>query len=82
MATFVVCLRCGKTQEITVVDQLPKDWQRSHADLYCPHCADTNVLDDGVASDVLDEEVISDDASDDTLDEGYCEVCGGPCQGH
>ena len=83
MATFVVCLRCGKVHEIPVADQLPKGWQRSHGDLYCSHCADTDVLDAGAANDVIDEEVIY--PGDDTLDESFeeaCEVCHGPCQGH
>lgn len=85
MATFVVCTRCGKTQEIAEFDQLPENWQRSHADLVCPHCTTTDVLDGAATSDVLDEEVIypsSDTATEDTFDEGYCEVCNGPCQGH
>lgn len=84
MATFVVCLQCGKVQEIDIVDQLPKGWRRSQADLFCSYCADTSVLDGAAASDVLDEEVIYPPATSaaDTLDEGYCEICGGPCQGH
>jgi len=85
MATFVVCLQCGKVHETEDADQLPKGWQRSLADLFCSHCADTNVLDAG-AGDVLDEEVIypstATERSDDTLDESFCEVCDGPCQGH
>jgi hypothetical protein len=80
-ATFVVCLRCGKVHETTAADHLPKDWQRSHGDLYCSHCADTSVLEAGTASDILDEEVIY-PSRDSVEDEGYCEVCNGPCQGH
>jgi hypothetical protein len=75
MATFVVCLKCGNVHETTGADQLPKGWQRSHADLYCANCADTSVLDVGAAGNVLVEQVIS-------IDEDYCEVCKGPCQGH
>ena len=84
MATFVVCLRCSKVQEIAVVDQLPKGWQRSHSDLCCSCCADTNVIEGDAASDVIDEEVIYPSAatSEDTFNEGYCEDCRGPCQGH
>ena len=83
-ATFVVCLRCGKVHEIAVADQLPKGWQRSHGDLYCPHCVDTDVLGSDAAEVILDEEVIypSRGTADDTLDEDHCEVCDGPCQGH
>ena len=83
MATFVVCSRCGNVQETTVIDQLPEGWQRSLTDLFCPRCADMNVL--GTSGDVLDEEVICPSgaaAADDTLDEGFCEICTGPCQGH
>jgi hypothetical protein len=84
MATFVVCLRCGKAHETDGIDQLPKGWQRSHANLFCSNCADTHVLDIEEAGDVLDEEVIypSDDLVEDTFDDGYCESCSGPCQGH
>lgn len=81
MATFVVCSKCGRVQETAVIDQIPKDWQRSIADLYCSHCADTSVLDVGAASDVIEEEVIY-PSGDEDLDEGLCEVCKGPCQGH
>ncbi len=84
MATFVVCSRCGDVQEIPGLDQLPEGWQRSH-DLLCPHCAIPRVPDFDTGGDVLDEEVIypaEHDAPDDTLDEGFCEICHGPCQGH
>lgn len=79
MATFVVCTRCGKVQEITGIDQLPDSWLRSSDDLLCPSCT--------ANGEVLDEEVIyppGDRSIDDTFDEaeGYCEVCDGPCQGH
>ena len=80
MATFLVCLRCGKVHETDSSDQLPKGWQRSLADLFCAHCAE-----DGAAGDVLAEEVIypstATDRSD-TIDESLCVVCNGPCQGH
>lgn len=82
MATFVVCTRCGKVLEVDVADQLPEGWRRSLADLVCPHCSVTK---DDVFGDVLEEEVIyppGDRVIDDTFDEGYCEICDGPCQGH
>ena len=83
MATFVVCVRCGTTQEIGGIDQqLPKLWQRSGSVLRCPRCASVNEEDAG--DPVLEEEVIYPSA-DDTLDEAFdeeCTVCGGPCQGH
>lgn len=85
MATFVVCLRCGNVQETAVLDQLPEGWRRSIASLYCPHCANTEEREAPIAGDVLEEEVIYPTggiSSDDTLDEGFCEVCTGPCQGH
>ena len=77
MATFVVCTRCGKVQEIAGIDQLPDNWLRASDDLLCPRCT--------AGGDVLDEEVIyppGDHSINDTFDEGYCENCGGPCQGH
>lgn len=81
MATFIVCTRCGKTQEVDTVDPLPRAWQQTPAGLLCPRCADAD--EDEAVGDVLDEEVIyPSDGTDDTLDEGYCEVCDGPCQGH
>jgi hypothetical protein len=84
MATFVVCSRCGNVQETAVLDQLPEGWRRSLADLFCPHCGDTGVREADAASDVLEEEVVypAGSAPEDTLDEGFCEVCAGPCQGH
>ena len=78
MATFVVCARCGTTQEIATLDQLPKLWQRSGSALWCPRCEITN--EDEVVSDILDEEVIYPCPGDDTLDEGFeedCEICRG-----
>ena len=93
MATFVVCTRCGKTHEVSAIDELPTGWKRVKSELLCPHCCkDTGVLDVESDSDVLDEEVIYpnpdrrviDESFEDTLDEGegYCEICDGPCQGH
>lgn len=86
MATFVVCTRCSKTREISAPDELPKGWKRIGNELRCASCTDT---DTEAESDVLDEEVIYpstqtpiDESFEDTLDEGYCEVCDGPCQGH
>lgn len=83
-ATFVVCLRCGKVHETTATDPVPKGWQRSHGDLFCPHCADTSVLDAGTAGDILDEEVLYPpfDIDEDIFDEDYCDLCDGICQGH
>lgn len=82
MATFVVCTRCGRVQEITGIDQLPDHWRRSPEDLLCPRCCSSKF--DGVLRDVLEEEVIypSGRGVDATLDEAFCEVCAGPCQGH
>lgn len=82
MATFVVCTRCGRVQEITGIDQLPDQWRRSPDDLLCPRCCSSKP--DGTLEDVLEEEVIypSGRGPDDTLDEAFCEVCAGPCQGH
>lgn len=82
MATFVVCSRCGNVSETEVLDQLPEGWQRSLADLFCPHCSVAK--EDETVGDVLEEEVIYPHPGDDTLDENFeeCEVCHGPCQGH
>jgi hypothetical protein len=81
MATFVVCTRCGATQEIGGIDQLPKLWKRVGTAMRCPRCA---TRDEEDSDPVLDEEVIYPHAED-TLDEAFdeeCTVCGGPCQGH
>lgn len=82
MATFVLCTRCGKVQEIAAIDEFPEGWRRAKPSLLCPRCADTS--EDEVIGDVLDEEVIcpQDDTIDDNFDEGYCKICRGPCQGH
>jgi len=82
MATFVVCVRCGKVHETTGPDQLPKGWS---ADLLCPRCADD--AEDEPAVNVIEEEIIYppravNEAFDDTADKDLCEVCDGPCQGH
>ena len=64
MATFVVCLQCGKVRETAAADQLPKGWQRSHANLFCSHCADTNVLSAEAAGEILNEaagEILNED---------------------
>jgi hypothetical protein len=84
MATFLVCSRCGAVQETAILDQIPEDWQRSIADLYCPHCTRAEVTATEEIDDVLEEEVLypPGPAVDDTFDEGYCDVCRGPCQGH
>lgn len=89
MATFVVCTRCGKTLEVAAIDAVPTDWRRTITELLCPRCTDEgDEGEDGLISDVLDEEVIYPpdggeiDDVEDTFDEGYCEVCDGPCQGH
>jgi hypothetical protein len=80
MVTFVVCTRCGKVCETTAPDQIPKRWKTADKSLLCPSCADP----DEAVGDILDEEVIypSSDTLDEAFDEGFCEVCGGPCQGH
>jgi DNA-directed RNA polymerase subunit RPC12/RpoP len=80
MATFVVCSRCSKTLEIAGIDQLPEKWQRAGSALLCPRCASAGEVEE--IGDVLDEEVIYPSAADDTLDEDFCEICTGPCQGH
>jgi len=78
MATFVVCMSCGKVYETAGPDQLPDRWRRTDAGLLCPGCSADEPVDD-----VLEEEVIYLSPNDiDTLDEGYCDVCRGPCQGH
>ena len=81
MATFVVCTQCGRVQETIGIDQLPDPWRQASDELLCPHCCSSK---DGALEDVLAEEVIylAGSVPDDTLDEGFCEVCAGPCQGH
>ena len=82
MATFVVCSRCSKTQEIAAIDQFPDKWQRTGSAILCPRCADANEAE--AVGDVLEEEVLYPQLGDDTLDESFeeCKVCRGPCQGH
>lgn len=81
MATFVVCTRCGKVCETSAPNQVPKGWRQTDTHMLCPGCADAN--EDEAVGDVLEEEVIYPPGGvEDTLDEGYCEVCNGPCQGH
>jgi len=87
MATPVKCRKCGRTEESDGVDQLPESWKQTTAGIFCSNCADTEVLDVEEASVILDEEVIYPESNGSvngtsTLDEGYCEVCRGPCQGH
>lgn len=87
MATFVVCTRCGTTQEIAAADQLPKLWKRSGAGLRCARCSvkEDSGSEDEAVGDVLDEEVIYPSSEDTAVDEDFedeCEVCRGPCQGH
>jgi hypothetical protein len=83
MATSVVCARCATLQESA--NELPRGWQQAQDGYLCPRCsalAEGDALGD-VLEDVLEEEVIyPDEIADDTLDEVYCEVCRGPCQGH
>lgn len=83
MATFVVCTRCGKVCETAGPDQIPKRWKAADTRLLCPSCADAAAEDEAVG-DVLEEEIIYPPSQqlDDTLDEGFCDVCDGPCQGH
>ena len=60
----------------------PKGWCQTRDGYLCPRCC---AMDVDVAGDVLEEEVIYpavDVDVDDTLDDLYCEVCNGPCQGH
>ena len=74
MATFVVCTRCGMTQEIAALDQLPKLWQRSGSMTMCPRCATRHEAAgraEVAASDILDEEVIYPRPGDDTLDDDF-----------
>lgn len=80
MATFVICTRCGRTEEVTAIDEVPLDWHRTLAELICARCTGK----DEDVNDVIDEEVIYPSSGEiqDTFDEGYCEVCDGPCQGH
>ena len=79
-ATWVVCTQCGKVQEITLDGQVPADWLQIDDALLCPACTKPN------ASDVLAEEVtVADPTTDlpvEDWNEGYCEVCKGPCRGH
>lgn len=71
MATFVVCTRCGMTQEIAVVDQLPKLWRKSEAGLRCPRCSAKNEREGEAFGDIIEEEVIYPQPGDDTLDEDF-----------
>lgn len=85
MATFVVCTRCGRVQEIAGIDQLPDHWRRSPDELLCPRCCLGTP--DGVMDEILEEEVIYPSHHNDTIDETFneedlCDVCRGPCQGH
>jgi hypothetical protein len=80
MATFVVCTRCGRVQEVADLDQLPDQWSRSPDDLLCPLCGGSSKYEIAL-DDVIDEEVLY-NATDDALVEDFCEVCTGPCQGH
>lgn len=84
MATFVVCSRCGNVQETKVLDQVPEDWRRSLASLYCPHCTEMRPSAFEADGDVLDEQVIVPPADSSDIDESFgdCETCRGPCQGH
>jgi len=90
MSTFVVCTRCGTTQEISGPDRLPKLWRQTEIGLLCPRHAAMSTGD--VASDVIDEEILypSNGLDDTTLNlteefkafSDACEVCKGPCRGH
>ncbi len=85
MATFVVCTRCGTTQEIAALDQLPKLWRRSETGLRCARCSVKDEREADAFGDVVEEEVIYPQLGDDTLDETFeeeCQVCRGPCRGH
>jgi hypothetical protein len=87
MATFCVCSRCGNVQETDDLDQLPKSWLRSPSNsYYCSRCVNKASHAAEEVGDVLDEKVIyragEGSASEDTLDEEFCEVCTGQCRGH
>ena len=79
MSTFFVCTRCGTTQEVAAIDQLPRLWQREGSTSLCPRC--TGLGDDARAF----EEAVDADEGDDTVHdfpEEDCTACGGPCRGH
>jgi hypothetical protein len=80
MATFVVCTRCGKTQEIEVADEFPTGWRQLGPELLCPRC--TNTLEDAPIDGIFDEEVTQRNDASSLLDEDVCRICRGPCQGH
>lgn len=83
MATFVVCSRCGRVQEILGIDQYPATWGCADSVLLCPRCILS--VRAPTTKDVLDEEVIypkADDSFDDSFDEEECDLCRGPCSGH
>jgi len=89
MSTSVVCERCATLQE-SAAGAPPKGWRQVQDGYLCPRCC-AIAGEDGVGAadaDVLDEEVIypsvdvAVDDIGDTIDEFYCEVCNGPCQGH
>ena len=71
MATFVVCTRCGMTQEISAVDQLPKLWRKSEAGTRCPRCCAKTEREGEAFGDIIEEEVIYPQPGDDTLDEDF-----------
>lgn len=71
MATFVVCTRCGTTQEIAAIDQLPKLWRKSEVGLRCARCSARDEREAEAFGDIVEEEVIYPLPGDDTLDEGF-----------
>ena len=86
MSTSVVCARCATLQE-SDSEEAPKGWRQVQDGYLCPRCC--AIADEEVIGDVLDEEVIypssaadADANAADTIDDFYCEICDGPCQGH
>ena len=71
MASFVVCTRCGMTQEISVADQLPKLWRKSEAGLRCARCSAKSEREADAFGDVIEEDVIYPQPGDDTQDDDF-----------
>lgn len=80
MATFFVCTRCGTTQEIAAIDQLPRFWQREGSTSLCPRCTGL----DGESH--AFEKSLDGDEDGQTVDDDFvgedCTACGGRCRGH
>lgn len=82
MSMSVVCAHCIMLQE-SASGELPKGWRQTQDGYLCSRCC-AIAGEDGANSDVLEEELIYPlpEEVDDTVDDFYCEVCCGPCQGH